>query len=66
MELRVNSRRRLRWTMGADDDADCVEHVWKLTGATFADDGAHLDYACTRCDAVMVEGPDEIMGKVGD
>lgn len=48
--------------MGADDDADCVEHVWVLTGATFALDGAHLEYACERCGAVMVEGPAEMTG----
>ena len=48
--------------MGADDDADCIEHQWVLQGATLADDGAHLDYACTRCDAVSVETPTQLSG----
>lgn len=50
--------------MGVDDDRDCVEHVWVMKGATFALDGAHLDYECRRCGALLVEGPDELMGKV--
>jgi hypothetical protein len=45
--------------MGADDDADCVEHVWKLGGATLAGDGAHTDYECVRCGALLAVGPGE-------
>lgn len=51
--------------MSDDDDADCVEHLWVMTGATFAADGAHLEHACSRCGTVMVVGPDELTGKVG-
>lgn len=50
--------------MAADDDVDCVEHVWQLSGVTLARDGAHEDYRCTRCPAVMVVGPDELAGRV--
>ena len=49
--------------MTIDDDADCVEHVWSLTGATFALDGAHLDYECDRCGAVTLVGPGERSGE---
>lgn len=50
--------------MGSDDDQDCIEHVWSLGGATFAADGAHLEYRCERCAAVLMVGPDEQMGRV--
>ncbi len=43
--------------MGADDDADCIEHVWVLQGVTFALDGATMDYACSRCEAIVVMQP---------
>ena len=43
--------------MGADDDLDCMEHVWRLVGVTFGDDGATQDYVCERCSAVSVRQP---------
>lgn len=50
--------------MGLDDDASCVEHVWVMSGMTCDLDGTHIDYACERCGAVMVEGPAELRGEV--
>lgn len=44
-------------TLGADDDADCVEHLWQMQGVTLADDGAHTDYECLRCGASLVIAP---------
>lgn len=49
--------------MPDDDDADCVEHVWVMAGATFAADGTHLDYVCARCPAVMVQTPAQLRGE---
>ena len=43
--------------MGADDDADCVEHVWRLTEVTLATDGSHTAYVCVRCAATTVVPP---------
>jgi len=40
-----------------DDAADCVEHVWRLTGVTFAKGGAFEEYVCTRCDAEVLTQP---------
>ena len=57
--------------MGADDRneghawGECVEHVWRIDGLTLAVDGAHIDSVCTRCDAVMLVGPDELSGRTG-
>ena len=48
-----------------DDDHDCVEHVWQMAGMSTAADGTHIDYQCVRCGAVMLEGPDELAGRVG-
>jgi hypothetical protein len=42
-----------------DDDADCVEHVWHLVGATFGDRGSDSEYKCVRCGAVLAVGPGE-------
>lgn len=50
--------------MGVDDDQDCPEHVWVMAGMTCDLDGTHIDYACSRCGAVMVEGPAELRGEV--
>lgn len=50
--------------MGADGDADCVEHVWRMIGMTLDTDGTHMDFVCERCPAVMVMGPDQIAGRV--
>lgn len=50
--------------MGADDDQDCVEHLWVLAGASIGPDGSQLDYKCSRCPAVMVETGDELTGQV--
>jgi hypothetical protein len=35
-------------------EGECVEHAWKLQGVTIALDGAHEDYACSRCPAVTM------------
>jgi hypothetical protein len=43
--------------MSDDDDADCVEHVWRFEGATLGREGASADYVCLRCGAVSVTGP---------
>jgi hypothetical protein len=48
--------------VAADDDADCVEHVWVIRGMTLAGDGTHTDYECARCGAVMVETPADLAG----
>lgn len=40
--------------MGADDDTDCVEHVWRLRGVVL-DRGAELEYECTRCNTVTLQ-----------
>lgn len=44
--------------MSQDDDADCVEHVWRLVGLVLGD-GVQAEYECARpaCDAVMVRLP---------
>lgn len=50
--------------MSVDDDADCVEHVWQLTGIALLrrGAGAQTEYVCVRptCEAVMLVGPDDI------
>lgn len=46
------------------DEVVCVEHVWVMTGMSLSDDGTHIDSECARCGALMVEGPDEIAGRV--
>lgn len=43
--------------MGADDDAGCVEHVWRLVGVTVGDGGAVTEYVCTRCEAPLLVPP---------
>ena len=43
---------------------ECVEHEWVAAGLTFAADGAHVDYACTRCPGVLVVTPAELRGLV--
>ena len=54
--------------VGADDTneghrlGECVEHVWRLVGATFAADGAHLEHVCDRCGGVMVQTPADLLG----
>lgn len=46
--------------MGADDDADCVEHVWVLAGLHLSiERGAEQTKRCERCGAVTYE-PDRI------
>lgn len=45
-----------------DDDADCVEHAWRLVGVTTDDAGAHQDFECTRCPAVLVTTPGSAPG----
>lgn len=41
--------------MSADDDGDCVEHVWVLDEAYFTLKGAEQVYRCTRCAAVRYQ-----------
>ena len=56
--------------MGDDDrnegtgPGECVEHVWRMTGMTLDLDGTHIDSVCDRCGALLVEGPDELGGRV--
>jgi hypothetical protein len=39
--------------MGADDDGDCVEHVWQLDELHLSiARGAELTESCVRCPAV--------------
>lgn len=48
--------------MGADDDADCVEHLWQLAGiALVSGHGAPTEYVCARprCDAVLYRSPED-------
>lgn len=50
--------------MGLDDrnegdgPGECVEHVWKMTAATFDRAGAFLEYRCLRCPATTAEQPE--------
>ena len=44
-------------TVSADDDADCVEHVWRLVGVDISMGGSLEEYECRRCHAVMVYKP---------
>lgn len=48
--------------MGADDDADCVEHVWVL--AEIGESHGQLDMAsvCQRCGAVDYEPGQAALG----
>lgn len=41
--------------MGADDDADCVEHVWGLVEVMLTSRGAEMASTCDRCGAVSYE-----------
>lgn len=41
--------------MGLDDDSDCVEHVWKLTGISLDQGPTVEDLVCLRCRAVSVK-----------
>jgi hypothetical protein len=50
--------------MGADDDRDCVEHLWVLQGVTLTMAGAQADYECSRCGAVSVVTGDQMTGRV--
>ncbi len=50
--------------MSAAVDESCPEHVWVTTGLTMASDGTHIEKTCSRCDAVTIEGPDEVAGRV--
>jgi hypothetical protein len=39
--------------LSADDDADCVEHVWGLSGLHLSlERGAEQEEACDRCGAL--------------
>lgn len=41
--------------MSADDDADCVEHVWELTDVVIGRRGADQASVCLRCGAPRYE-----------
>lgn len=41
--------------MSADDDLDCVEHVWGLTEAILTSRGAEKVKSCDRCEAIAYE-----------
>jgi hypothetical protein len=41
--------------MGLDDDASCVEHIWRFTEALADDFGLQMEYECSRCGALSVE-----------
>lgn len=45
-------------------EAECVEHVWVMTGMVTAADGTHVEYGCQRCPAVTIETPAELRGEV--
>ena len=47
--------------MGADEDADCVGHVWQITGVALLRGGAHTEYVCVRCKAVLFVAPRDVM-----
>lgn len=42
--------------VGADDDGDCVEHIWELDELHLTLDGADQWLVCTRCGTVTLEG----------
>lgn len=46
-------------SVGMDDDADCVEHVWRLRGVDLTADGSFKEYECAQpgCDAVVLTQP---------
>lgn len=45
--------------MGADDDADCAGHVWRLATVVLGDGSAGLERVCVVCGAVTYdEQPD--------
>lgn len=41
--------------MGADDDADCVEHVWELRELGLRRRRMDVTSVCARCGAVRYE-----------
>lgn len=43
--------------MSADDDADCVEHVWQFEAATLTMGSSWEEWRCTRCSAVELTRP---------
>ena len=46
--------------MGMDDDGDCVEHLWRLAGATFGSSGSDTEYECVRCHTLLAVGPGQL------
>jgi hypothetical protein len=46
--------------MGADDDAGCTGHVWRLSGVALMPGGAQSEYVCARCETLILVGPDDI------
>lgn len=42
--------------MGADDDTDCVEHLWGLSELVLTMNGAEMISTCLRCEAISYEG----------
>lgn len=41
-----------------DDDEDCAVHLWRTTGVTVGQDGAHIDEVCELCGALRLYKPD--------
>lgn len=54
----------------SDDDAnegtgpgECPGHDWTPTNVHLGNDGAHIDYRCTRCPAVSTQTPADLTGR---
>lgn len=43
--------------MGQDDDADCVEHLWRFVGFDPRAEGSWSEYRCERCEAALLIEP---------
>lgn len=43
--------------VGQDDDADCVEHLWRFAAVDVRPDGSWSEYRCERCDGVLLVEP---------
>ncbi len=41
--------------MGADDDADCFEHIWVLEEVIIGSRSAEMVSTCRRCGAISYE-----------
>lgn len=43
--------------MSDDDDEDCIEHLWRLTGFVLDLGGSTVEYRCERCGTVLLVPP---------